>query len=204
MTPKQYDLGVTFFVTATGSQSGRHATTTFTDANKTWTGDTATDWNTPTNWNNNTLPATGDDIIIPAGMPRYPVITSAIAAKTVELATGAGTPPSLTVSGGTLTVAGNFDIANVNGTVTLSGGAISVTAGNITIAGTLNISAGTFLTSRDIVVSSGGRVNVSGTGTLHLANAIGTAPTNLLEIVTPGRRSLSPAARWTSGISRRP
>ena len=46
--PALDDLGVTFFVTATGSQSGLQATTTFDTraADTTWTGVVSTDWNT--------------------------------------------------------------------------------------------------------------------------------------------------------------
>ena len=53
-------------------------------------------------------PAAADDVTIPANVAsgNYPIIGTGTAnAKTITMAAGAGTAPSLTVSGGTLTVA---------------------------------------------------------------------------------------------------
>ena len=185
--PANYDLGVRFSVTATGAVSGRRAETSFTDAAITWTGAVSTEWNLAGNWSSATIPTAADDITIPANVAsaRYPVVSTAAAnAKTVTLASGGGTPPSLTVSANTLTVVGNFTVNA--GTVTHSGGTIAVTSGSSSITGTLNESGGTFLSSVAMTVNSAGNVNVSGTGIVHMASAIGTDPTDALTIDAGG------------------
>jgi uncharacterized repeat protein (TIGR01451 family) len=88
------------------------------------------------------------------------------------------------VSANTLTVAGNFTVAA--GTVTHSGGTIAVTAGAVSISGTLNESGGTFLSKADLTVNSGGTVNVSGTGVLHMAQDMVTTPSNAITIAAGG------------------
>ena len=153
---------MTFFVTATGSQSGAQATGSFKAKKRTWTGAVSTDWNTAGNWNPSGVPEDKDDLTIPANVSsgRYPVVSSAPAfADHVVLEAGAGTQPSVTVSGSTLSV-GNFSIE----------------------AGTLNVSGGTLLVTADIDVNSGTTVNVSGTGVIHLANAIGNVPTDSINL----------------------
>ena len=185
--PADYDLGVRFEVTATGAISGRRARTSFTDAAITWNGSVSTEWNTAGNWSSSSVPASGDDVTIPANVAsgRYPVVSTAAAnAKTLTLATGAGTPPSLTVSANTLTVAGNFTVNA--GTVTHSGGTIAVTAGAVSITGTLDESAGTLLSSVILTVNNGGNVNVSGTGVIHMASALATNPTDAITIAAGG------------------
>src|SRR2546428_11767204 len=93
-------------------------------AAKTWNGSISTDWNTAGNWTASGVPGSADDVTIPAGLTNYPVVSAAAAnAKSVTLATGAGNQPTLTVSGNTLTVAGNFHVDAR--TVTHSGGTIA-------------------------------------------------------------------------------
>ena len=181
--PAQYDLGVRFQVTATGALSGRRAEWTFTDAAITWTGAVSTEWNLAGNWSSGTVPGTTDDMTIPANVAsgRYPVVSTANAnAKTLTLATGAGTQPSLTVSANTLTIGGNF-LLNA-GTVTHSGGTIAVTAGSTSISGTFNETGGTYLGAVTLAIATGGVVTVSGTGIVHMASAIGTNPTDDITI----------------------
>ena len=153
----------------------------------TWNGSSSTEWSLAGNWSSNSIPGSADDVTIPANVAsgRYPVVSTAAAnAMTVTLAAGAGTAPTLTVSANTLTVAGNFTVNN--GTVTHSGGTIAVTAGVISITGTLNESGGTFLSAVTLTVNSGGNVNVSGSGIIHMASAIGTTPTDNLVISAGG------------------
>lgn len=78
-----------------------------------WEGDVSTDWHTPGNWNDGLVPDAADDVTIPGGCPRYPVVASANGAcDGLTVAAGA----SLTVSNRTLAVSGNL---TVHGTVTL-------------------------------------------------------------------------------------
>ena len=46
-------------------------------ANKTWNGNTNSDWNLESNWDD-TVPADGDKAIIPTGLTTYPLISSGI------------------------------------------------------------------------------------------------------------------------------
>jgi hypothetical protein len=152
----------------------------------TWNGSVSTEWNLAGNWSNTAIPGTGDDITIPANVAsgRYPVVSTAAAnAKTLTLATGAGTQPTLTVSANTLTVAGNF--GRLPGTVTPPA-AMRRDGRRGNGHRTLNESAGTFLCSVTMTIASGGNVNVSGTGLIHMASATGTNPTDNLAISAGG------------------
>jgi hypothetical protein len=176
--PDVDDIGIRFYITVLGSQS--QAQTSFTDVARAWTGAVSTEWNLAGNWSGG-IPTSADDVTIPPALTNYPVVSTAAAnAKTVTLTTGAGAQPTLTVSANTLTVAGNFSVNA--GTVTHSGGTIAVTAGVVSITGTVNESAGTFLISstNTMTVNSGGNANVSGTGVVHMASALATAPTGAI------------------------
>ena len=151
--------------------------TTAHAATKTWTGAVSTDWNTAGNWSPAGAPLSGDDAVIPANLANYPVINGTIAIKTITMTAGAGTQPSVTVSGGKLTVNGNLSVNA--GTVTQTGGTIAVTGGEIFITGTLNVSGGTFLSSQRLNVQTGGQVNVSGATTVfNMAGAVGQNPSD--------------------------
>lgn len=160
----------------------------------TWNGSASTEWNVAGNWNTGTVPTPADNVTIPSNVAtgRYPVVSTANAnAKTLTLAAGAGTAPSLTVSAQALTVAGNFTINN--GAVTLSGGTIAVTAGAASIGGTFTVSGGTFLGSVALAVNGGGNIVVS-SGTLHMASAIGTVPTASITVAAGGTLAQSGGA----------
>ena len=105
-TPAPTDLGVTFSVTATGSLSGLQAFVDFRAKKKTWTGVVSTDWNTAGNWNPSGVPTSSEDATIPAGLSRYPVIGSNVSVLGVTLQAGSGAQPTVTVSGGTISVGG--------------------------------------------------------------------------------------------------
>src|SRR4051812_3696400 len=75
-------------------------------ANDTWTGNTSTDWNTATNWQSGSIPTSGDTLTIPPGKPRSPVVAAGVTAvaKSITLAAGTGAVPTLTMTGGSLTL----------------------------------------------------------------------------------------------------
>lgn len=135
-------------------------------AAKTWTGNTSINWATATNWSGNSLPASGDDITIPTSPAggRMPTISADYTIKSLTIQSGA--------------------------TLTHSGGVLSVLTGVITVTGTYSMSGGTLLTDGTVTISSGGQINQSG-GTFHLANAIGTNPTDQLSISANGNYTLS-------------
>ncbi len=40
----------------------------------TWAGTTSSDWNVSTNWSSNTIPTSYNDVVIPTGVPNYPIL----------------------------------------------------------------------------------------------------------------------------------
>lgn len=52
----------------------------------TWTGATSADWNDATNWSGGFIPAAADSVIIPAGVPHFPALTSAVTVRGVTVA----------------------------------------------------------------------------------------------------------------------
>jgi PKD repeat protein/photosystem II stability/assembly factor-like uncharacterized protein len=58
-----------------------------TDA--TWAGSVSSDWNTAGNWSYNTVPGAGVKVILPAGAPHYPVLTSDLNCQHLTIRAGA-------------------------------------------------------------------------------------------------------------------
>jgi hypothetical protein len=144
-----------------------------------WNGNTSTAWNTGTNWSGGSQPGNGDDVTIPAGLARYPVVSAAAAnAKSILMTAGAGAQPTLTISAQTLS-AGTVTVDA--GSVAISGGTLS-TGGAVLISGAVNLTGGSWLCSFGMTVASGGSLSVSGTGLLHMGNNAGTNPTDNLTI----------------------
>ncbi|MFL5381504.1 MAG: hypothetical protein ACJ8GN_03190 [Longimicrobiaceae bacterium] len=52
----------------------------------TWTGAASADWNDATNWSGGFIPAIADSVIIPAGVPHMPALTSAVTVRGVTVA----------------------------------------------------------------------------------------------------------------------
>ena len=79
----------------------------------TWTGASSTDWATAGNWNINSIPISEAKIIIPSGVPNYPVLTSAVTCKDLTIMMGT----SLTINpGAAMTVTANLvNNAGTNG-----------------------------------------------------------------------------------------
>ena len=100
-----------------------------------WSGATSTVWDASVtgNWDDGTLPASGADIVVPAGVSNSPVLTS-VSPTIGKLDLGTG--KTLTLGANTLTINGA-----VSGSGTITGGSTS----NLTIggtAGTLNFTTG--------------------------------------------------------------
>ncbi len=128
---------------------------------KTWDGDTNTNWNTAANWSGNTLPANGDDLTIP-DVANDPVISAAssFSAHNVTVSTGV-----LTMNGsGSLTATDNL---TVNGTLTISAGTLTG-QNDFSGSGTITMSGGTLKIDHDWKVApsnfsaSGGTVEFTG------------------------------------------
>jgi hypothetical protein len=101
-----------------GAVAGSYAQATLLTAPQTaWTGATSTDWFTASNWNGG-IPNSALEAIIPASMPRYPVLSTGTAtARALTLNSGA----TFTQTDGTLDVRG---IWTNNGTFVASGGTV--------------------------------------------------------------------------------
>lgn len=141
-----------------------------------WTGAVSTDWNTPGNWFNNSIPTATINATIPSGVPHYPVLnTGTGAVKNITIQSNA----SLTVTGGTLSIAGSminngtFDVSA--GTVVLNGASsqtvpASVFAGNqirhLTISNSAGVTLGGTLHLTGILLVSAGQLNTGGNLTL--------------------------------------
>jgi arabinan endo-1,5-alpha-L-arabinosidase len=85
----------------------------------TWTGATSTAWLDAGNWGLGVVPAANDNVIIPSGMLRYPLITvGAAAANDLAIRSGG----ALAMTGGQLTLTGNL---TNDGTLAASGGLVA-------------------------------------------------------------------------------
>ena len=146
-----------------------------------WTGAVSTDWNNAANWATNSIPASTNNVTIPAGLSRYPVISSGTAtAKDLTIAAGA----SLTINGGTLDVKEDF---TNNGTFTATGGSATFSGSTVQVIGGTNPSTFHDLTISAAGASLDGPVSVQRVLTLNgnlttngntftlLSNATGTA-----------------------------
>ena len=172
--PSLGDLDVTFFVTATGSQSGLQATTTFDARAKaiTWVGARlhGLEHTRPTG-TRLAVPGSGDDVTIPANVAsaRYPVVNSTAFAKSITLTAGAGLAPTLTMTGGTLSVSGALEL-NGGARVIQSGGVIDVIDFDSEAASsTFTQSGGTFRLRQNfanlgVFDSTGGTIEFAGAG----------------------------------------
>lgn len=104
-----------------------------------WDGSSSTNWGTAANWSLNSVPTISQNVEIPAGMPRYPVVSSTANANGLIIRSGA----SLTVAGASMIV--YQDLENY-GTLTLN-------------------NASSFLeVFQDLLVNSGASVNVTNSG----------------------------------------
>jgi extracellular elastinolytic metalloproteinase len=103
-----------------GTVTGSYAQATFlTEPVNLWTGIVSTDWFTAGNWSTG-VPTSTVDVSIPAGAPRYPLLSAGTATvRSLALEAGA----TLTQTGGTLDVSGNW---TNNGTFTATGGTVSL------------------------------------------------------------------------------
>ena len=156
------------------SATGVLTVTTFACSPGTWYGTTNTDWNTATNWCNNTLPDASTNVIIPSSLTNYPVVGAAAVCNDLSIQTGA----SVTISGAnTLTVSGNYN-NSTGGTFTAGAGSTLSVAGNWSNSGTFTPSTGTVnlngsATQTVTGTTSFTNLTVSNTGT----KTFSTAPT---------------------------
>jgi hypothetical protein len=148
---------VTVTNTITNCTTTASTTVTVGGTNTAWYGATNTDWNTASNWSCG-VPTAATDVIISAGVVRYPIITAGTAAARHLTLNG-----GLVLAGGTLNVTGNF----------INNGSL------------LTEDAGVLLTSGAGLQSIGGSV-LSRFSNLHIgtAGAALTGPVQIGEVLT--------------------
>ena len=145
-----------------------------------WTGATNTDWNTVTNWCGDVLPGKTSNVLIPAGLTNYPVITAADTCNNITISTGA----SLTISGsGTLAVYGNW--TNNGGTFTPGTGTVRLSGGASTLSGATSFSNLTLAGTGTVTMAGGITVN----GILSMENGTNTVVMSGSGLLTYGPAS---------------
>ncbi|MCP4390037.1 MAG: filamentous hemagglutinin N-terminal domain-containing protein, partial [Gammaproteobacteria bacterium] len=120
----------------------------------TWTGAGVDDfWNNPANWDQG-VPGIGNDAAIPNGSGFNVTVAAAADASTLAL----GADATLTLTGGTLTLAND---STLNGAVTLAGGALELTGVDLTLNGNL-----AWFASATIQSDGSGVLNLTSTASL--------------------------------------
>jgi hypothetical protein len=133
-------------------------------ATKTWAGGSSTDWTDPANWTPG-IPATGDDVVIPA------------AARQPILDIGTPSQQSLTLGGGaSLSVAGGA--LDVSGDVSLASGAVLGGSGSLNVAGGYQAGIG----GPGAITASDGTLIVAGTIDAGIALSIDATAASDLKI----------------------
>jgi len=149
-------------------------------------------WSTRANWESNKVPTAADEVYIdvpPAAAPNGPIIQDGIDAKALGLACEVAGEPTMTMTGGTLEIMDWIwwgDGAGSHGTFNMSGGTITIAAefelGWGDGEGTWNMTGGT-VTCGELIVPTGsgaagqlylhgGTVNVGSTGLEMNANGL--------------------------------
>ncbi|GAB2951731.1 hypothetical protein GCM10027048_15910 [Hymenobacter coalescens] len=172
----------TYRVRATNVNSGCFDEATVTvnvGAAFTWSGAVSTDWTNAANWACGSVPTFGDNITIPAGMPRYPVIGAPAAVRNLTIESGG----QLTLSGGTFSVHGQFtnhgSFTQTGGTIAMMGATSDDIGGHSTVFENLTIGTGGARLTAPVQVHGllmlAGTLNTNGQVLTLLSDASGTA-----------------------------
>ena len=119
-----------------------------------WTGNTSTDWKTPTNWCGSTLPTATTNVVIPAGVANMPTITTTTNSLANNLTINVGATLTLENSA-TALLDINGDFTN-NGTFTSSGASIVRFVGttNVRLQGTSNTTFSNLIINKNATVTT--------------------------------------------------
>ena len=149
-----------------------------------WTGVAGANWNDGGNWCGG-IPATSTDVIIAAGAPSYPVISSAVAIHNIDISSGASL-----INNSVLQIAGSINNA---GTFNASGGSIAM---NGSSAQTIPASAFVNNNLLNLIISN----NTSIAGPLNLTGLLSFASSNNT-LSTNGLLTLKSTATNTAMVS---
>lgn len=146
---------------------------------KTWTGNISTDWTLGLNWDSLTPPGTADDVVIPAGLTNYPVISSSSDLSISSLSVNNGAMLTFsTQETMNITRLGVGSGANIQGTLNLGNSTITGfgTFGAVG-TGVINIAGGSLDATGEIEIANSGLI--SGFGNLSGAGGGGPAFTGV-------------------------
>lgn len=140
-----------------------------------WTGATDTDWDISGNWNPSQLPSATTNIVIPAGAPHFPVLSTYGNTFDLNIQNGA----SLDIAAGNILDAGGNTIIDGGGTLNLIDNAELYLRGDFTNSGTLTAGAGSTISvngsiAQDISNVTAFNLNIAGsqTKTLYGINSV--------------------------------
>ncbi|HEX8903677.1 MAG TPA: hypothetical protein VF771_02405 [Longimicrobiaceae bacterium] len=143
--------GGTATMTATDGVRTGTLLMTVTGIVRTWTGAVSTDWSNGGNWNPvNVIPAPVDSVLIPTGVPNFPVLTSAVSIGGVQVADAA----TLSLGAFDLSVTANLATGFTVGSGVLATTGILRLAGNGTVQGRVpsTLVTGTYSLSNNLFV----------------------------------------------------
>ncbi|MCC2547151.1 Ig-like domain-containing protein [Hymenobacter sp. BT175] len=132
-----------------------------------WTGNTSSAWNLPANWWGGIVPGAGENVVIPAGLARYPVLSSGtITVRSMTIEAGA----VFGQSGGTLDVKGDF----------VNHGTLNARGGLIQLSGPARQTIGGASTSRffDLTVGPQGVIQATPAAVRHVLQLNGVLLTD--------------------------
>jgi M6 family metalloprotease-like protein len=135
-------------ITDIGASGG--TTITFTvrnDPPNVWDGSTSTNWATASNWSKGTVPTSSEYVEVPAGMPRYPVVSTTQYCEHLTVKNGA----TLTVGSGSLYVDTDFENYGVLA---------------------MNDSAGNLVVGRDLFFRDGSSTNVTASAEIYVTSDV--------------------------------
>ncbi|UEG49391.1 hypothetical protein LK994_12185 [Ferruginibacter lapsinanis] len=212
-TPRLVILLLTFLLVLLSTKSKAGGT------NNTWDGSSSTNWSTAANWSTNLVPVTGtDNIIIPTGLARYPVLTANSACRVIQtMADGSSIGGNFT-----LTPSANSSIA-VTGTATIScilagtttytktGTGTLILSGANTYSGTTTITAGILalgasnvLPSTQVILNAGTFSTGTSVGYTETVGTLDLNATSTLSLGTGSHTltfSASDAVAWTAATT---
>ncbi len=139
-----------------------------------WTNTVSGSWGVAANWSPNQIPSGSDNVFI-TNNGSYTVTINANAAVGGLTVGGGSVTQTFLLSGGTFTVAASSAIRS-NVIFAIANGTL-MGSGDVTIAGTLNWSAGNMGGPGHILLASGAGGNFTGTGTKGLARIFDNAGT---------------------------
>ena len=112
-TPTVASPATNYVVTATNAGGSSSCTLTIEVVNKIeWTGATSTDWNTATNWSNNTVPTSSDIVVINTSTPNAPILNVAYTVGTGRTLNIGNTGTLIVAPNASLTIAGTADFGH--------------------------------------------------------------------------------------------